>query len=385
MWSRCEGKEVILPVADVKNNGRQTLIDQRGRDDQQSFRTLTGRHPTFTSGQPPQPSVMIMRADLVRTVAVIPARGGSKGLPGKNLRTVGGVPLVVRAVRSCLAAGTIDATYVSTDDADIAAAAARAGAGVIARPADLAGDLATSESAVLHALDQLDGEGITPEVVVLVQCTSPFIAGNDLETAVRMILDGSADTVFAAVRTFEFLWSDADPSRSSGSGAMIGVNHDPRARPRRQDREPNFRETGAFYAMTVAGLRESCHRFFGRTHLVEVPEHAAVEIDALAELRVANAIASVIQPAVGVVDEPMEVDAVITDFDGVHTDDAATVDEHGLESVRVSRSDGLGVANVRRLGIPFVIISTEVNAVVSARAMKLGVEVLRECRTNEPR
>ena len=111
--------------------------------------------------------------------------------------------------------------------------------------------------------------------------------------------------------------------------------------------------------------------------LVEVPEHAAVEIDALAELRVADAIASVIQPAVGVVDEPMDVDAVITDFDGVHTDDAATVDEHGLESVRVSRSDGLGVASGGRLGIPFVIISTEVNPVVSARARKLGVEVLQ--------
>src|SRR4051794_17009918 len=87
-----------------------------------------------------------------KTVAIIPARGGSKGVPGKNLRPVGGIPLVARAVRSCLAASRIDGTYVTTDDPTVADVARRAGAVVIERPADIAGDAATSEAALEHAL-----------------------------------------------------------------------------------------------------------------------------------------------------------------------------------------------------------------------------------------
>jgi YrbI family 3-deoxy-D-manno-octulosonate 8-phosphate phosphatase len=317
----------------------------------------------------------------VSTVAIIPARGGSKGVPGKNLRTVGGVPLVVRAVRSCLDAKTIDATYVSTDDFAIADAARHAGAEFIQRPMELAGDLANSESAVLHALDLLASQGIRPEVVLLVQCTSPFIAASDLDAAVTMITDGHADSVFSAVATYEFLWRDADPGETPGSGSMVGQNHDLRVRPRRQDRAPHFRETGAFYAMTVDGLKRGGHRFFGRTRLVEVAEQTAIEIDTAAELQLADAIASALGPSAGGADPnacaSVDVDAVITDFDGVHTDDGATMDQHGVESVRISRSDGLGVARLRRLGIPMVIISTEVNPVVTARAAKLGVEVVQ--------
>ena len=85
-------------------------------------------------------------------VAVIPARGGSKGVPGKNLRRVGGVSLVARAVHAARAADSITQVYVSTDDARIAAEARAAGGDVIDRPAELAGDTATSESALLHAL-----------------------------------------------------------------------------------------------------------------------------------------------------------------------------------------------------------------------------------------
>src|SRR5918997_4971812 len=98
-----------------------------------------------------------------RVVAVIPARGGSKGVPGKNLRRVAGRSLVQRAVDACVAATSIDATYVSTDDAGIAEAARQAGGKVIERPADLSGDTASSESAVLHALDQLAADGTEPE------------------------------------------------------------------------------------------------------------------------------------------------------------------------------------------------------------------------------
>ncbi|MGD7787933.1 cytidylyltransferase domain-containing protein [Propionibacteriaceae bacterium Y1700] len=314
------------------------------------------------------------------TVAIIPARGGSKGVPGKNLRPIGGIPLVGRAVRACRAARMIDHIYVSTDDQAIAEAAQQAGARVITRPADLAGDLATSESALLHGLDEVAAEGIDPTVLVFVQCTSPFIQGNDLDAAVNKINSDQADSVFSGISTYEFLWRDADEDTEPGSGPVIGQNHDASYRPRRQDRRPDFRETGAFYAMRVDGFRRHKHRFFGRIGVVPVSELSSLEIDTAEELALADAFA-------GVLDKPagdgthgvhaIDVDAVITDFDGVHTADTAYVDEDGHEHVRVSRSDGMGVGMLRKAGVPFLILSKERNPVVTARAKKLGVEVLQ--------
>ncbi len=310
----------------------------------------------------------------IRTVAVIPARGGSKGVLAKNLSMVGGVPLVVRAVRACLAAASVDATYVSTDDPGIAAAARLAGSEVIMRPRPLAGDRATSETALLHALEQLAELGQRPEALLFVQCTSPFIDPRDLDQAARLILDGRADSVFSGVPSFEFLWRDEQLSAVPGDGAMVGQNHDASVRPRRQDRRPDFRETGAFYAMNAAGFTTHRHRFFGRTTVVSVSDLTTVEIDTPHDLVLAEALAQIIDPPTG---RPADIDAVITDFDGVHTADTAYLDEMGRESVRVSRSDGLGVGRLRAAGIPMLILSKERNPVVSARARKLGVEVLQ--------
>ncbi|TDQ55550.1 acylneuraminate cytidylyltransferase [Actinorugispora endophytica] len=296
-------------------------------------------------------------------VAVIPARGGSKGIPLKNLAPVGGRALVARAVDACRGAELIDAVFVSTDHDGIAAAAREAGAGVVERPADLGGDTASSESALLHALDRLAEQGREPEILVFVQCTSPFIDSGDIDDAVRTVRDGRADSVFSAVETYEFLW------RSTADGAR-GVNHDHAYRPRRQDREPHYAETGAFYVMRVDGFREHGHRFFGRVAFQEVPTAHAVEIDFPEELELVRALAGVLdRPA------PLDVDAVVTDFDGVHTDDRAHVDQDGREAVSVSRTDGMGVRLLLEAGVRVCILSTEVNPVVRARAEKLGVPV----------
>jgi N-acylneuraminate cytidylyltransferase len=297
--------------------------------------------------------------------AIIPARGGSKGVPGKNLRFVGGTTLVGRAVRACVTAASVSRVVVSTDSDEIANEALQAGASVIRRPADIAGDTATSESALIHVLDALNADGVPTGVVAFVQCTSPFIAPFDLDNAVDRVVSGEADVVFSAVETHEFLW------RIGNSGA-VGVNHDHSFRPRRQDREPHYRETGAFYVMRESGLRKAGYRFFGRIEPMVVASARAIEIDAEQDLLMANALAPIND-----VQAPVDVDALVMDFDGVHTDDRAYVDQDGTESVAVSRSDGMGIAQLRRLGIPMLILSTERNPVVTARARKLGVEVLQ--------
>lgn len=319
-------------------------------------------------------------------VAIIPARGGSQGVPRKNLMPVGGVPLIVRAVRAARAARTVDLVAVTTDDREIAEAATAAGAIVVRRPASLAGGTASSESALLHAIDALEGrrdgdrapgndgddsdgagQGIAVSTVVFVQATSPFIDPADIDRGVDLVTAGRFDSVFSAHETYGFLWA------STPGGVARAVNHDAAHRPRRQDREPHYIETGAFYIFDAAGFRAAGHRFFGRIGIVHVAGRTAIEIDDPHQLEVARALAPFIDRAGP--DQTIDVDAVVTDFDGVHTDDTAFVDGDGGEHVRVSRSDGLGVARLRRAGIPMLILSTETHPVVAARAAKLRAEV----------
>lgn len=225
---------------------------------------------------------------LGRVVAVVPARAGSKGIPGKNLRTVGGRSLVTRSVEAARATPGIDTVVVTTDGDAITAEAERAGALVVRRPDELAGDTASSESALLHVLDELERTvGVRPEVLVFLQATSPFTTPTELGTAVRRVLDGSADVVLAAAPSHAFLW------RTDAEGRAVAVNHDAAVRPRRQDREPEFRETGAFYVLRTSGFREYRHRFFGRVELAVVDPATAVDIDDEADLRLADALATI--------------------------------------------------------------------------------------------
>ena len=322
------------------------------------------------------------KAASVSVVAVIPARGGSKGVPGKNLKRVGGVSLVARAVASALASRLIDRVIVSTDDAGIAAAAEAAGAETMSRSVVLSGDTASSESVLLDVLDRLDRvdevneqpseqSSEQPDVLVFLQATSPFIDPDDLDSAIARVLEGSEDVVFSAVETYAFLWKQGD------DGAT-GVNHDHSFRPRRQDREPHFQETGAFYVMNAAGFRAAEFRFFGTVGIAHVDPRTSIEIDTVDELEIANAIAPTLTMFRG--EYAIDVDAVVTDFDGVHTDDKVIVSGDGTESVSAHRGDGMGVRMLRERGIPVLILSTEVNPVVTARANKLQVEVLQGIR-----
>jgi len=300
-------------------------------------------------------------------IAIIPARGGSKGVPGKNLRRVGGVPLIGRAVEAARAATRIDRVVVSTDDSEIASIAREWGAEVIDRPAELAGDTASSESALLHGLDVLRGHGIEARVVVFLQATSPFIDPADLDDAIGRVLEGHEDVVFAAIESWGFLWRH-------GASGMAGINHDPASRPRRQDREPEYLETGAFYVLDAAGFRSARYRFFGRTGVALVDERFAVEVDTPRQLQLASAIASLASSGGGAT-VALDVDALVTDFDGVHTDDSVQMDQDGREFVTVNRGDGMGIALLRQAGVPILILSTETNPIVAARGRKLGVDV----------
>ena len=217
---------------------------------------------------------------LSKILAVIPARGGSKGIPGKNICEISGKPLIAYSIEAALQATLVDRVVVSTDDQAIADVSIQYGAEVIQRPADISGDLASSESALLHVLDQ--EENCLPDLLVFLQCTSPLTLPSDIDGTITALLENEADSAFAAAPFHYYVWSQGV------DGDMIGINHDKKNRLMRQQRQDQFIETGAVYVMRVPGFIEKKHRFFGKTVMYEIPEERCFEIDEPVDLLIAE-------------------------------------------------------------------------------------------------
>ena len=216
-------------------------------------------------------------------ISIIPARGGSKGIPKKNIQKLYGRPLLAYSIEATLQSELINRVVVSTDDQEIADVALEYGAEVIHRPAELAGDFVSSEAALLHVLETLhQEEGYCPDILVFLQCTSTLTSPADIDGTVQALLDQQADTAFAAAPFHYFIWS------KNTDGSMIGVNHDKQNRLMRQQRQDQFIEAGAVYVMRVPGFLEHRHRFFGKTVMYEIPEERCFEIDEPVDLLIAE-------------------------------------------------------------------------------------------------
>lgn len=213
-------------------------------------------------------------------IAIIPARGGSKRVLGKNVRAVHGVPLIARAIRAAKNASRVSLVYVSTDDRRIAEVAIDEGATVVPRPPELCTDGASSESALLHTLNAIEESGGITDAFAFLQCTCPFTLPEWVDETLGMLSD--FDTALTVAPFHAPLW------RRTDSGAY-GINHDKAVRLRSQDWPPQYIETGAVYAMRTAGFREHRHRFFGRTGLCVTPADRLLDIDTEHDLFVANA------------------------------------------------------------------------------------------------
>lgn len=134
----------------------------------------------------------------LKVLVIIPARGGSKGIPRKNLRLLEGKPLIVWTIQAAQKAALVDRLVVSTEDEEIARVSAEAGAEVIPRPAKLAQDTTHTEPVLRHALDYLrEKEGYQPEVVVLLQCTSPLRGASIIDQGIRRLAETGCDCVLS--------------------------------------------------------------------------------------------------------------------------------------------------------------------------------------------
>lgn len=308
-----------------------------------------------------------------RCVAIILARGGSKGIPRKNMQPVAGVPLVSRSVIAATNATRIAAVYVSTDSAEIAAEAERHGARIVNRPKDLSSDAASSESGWLHALAQIRSDFSDIDALALMQCTSPFTTSEDIDRCIERLLSQNADCAFTVFEDHSFLWK-LDPD-----GEARGINHDEsKPRQRRQDLDKTYKESGALYCVRVAPFEAAQNRFCGSL-AVSVVDHPQLEIDDISDLEICDAVARLRSARASSATPQFEgIRAIVTDFDGVHTDDKVSVDQNGIESVRVSRRDGLGIERLRKAALwKLLILSKERNPVVSQRAKKLRMDCLQ--------
>jgi len=303
-----------------------------------------------------------------KVVAMIPARGGSKAVPRKNVLPVGGKPLIAWNIEAALKASTVGGVYVSTDDPEIASISKQYGAEVINRPVDISGDAASSESALLHGLESLAISGEKPDLLVFMQCTSPLTTSEDIDAAVEKLCSEKADSCFTAKPFHYFVW------KQTPDGTADGVNHDKRLRLRRQDREPQFEENGAVYVMKAAGFIEAKHRFFGKIVCSLMPSDRCFEIDEPVDIKIAEMLLGEREQAKMLEKLPCRIKALLLDFDGVMTDNRVLVDQNGTEAVFCDRSDGWGLEQLKKSGVKICVLSTERNPVVSARCKKLGIE-----------
>ena len=310
-------------------------------------------------------------------LSIVPARSNSKGIPGKNIIPIQGKPLIAWNILAAKKSKYINRIVVSTDGIEIKNVSLQYGAEVITRPNYLSNDTATSESALIHVLNTLkEKENYQPDLVVFMQCTSPLTNSEDIDNCIQKLIDEKADSATTVTPFHYFIWEEQNH-------CGIGINHDKNIRLRRQDRKPQYIETGAVYVMKTNGFLESKHRFFGKTVLSVMPPERVKEIDEPNDLVIAEIMLKKEIQKEQNLSLPHSIDTVFFDFDGVMTDDTVIIDENGKESIPCSRADGMGVSLLKKIGINIVVLSTEKNPVVSARCKKLDIECYQNLGFNK--
>jgi N-acylneuraminate cytidylyltransferase len=200
-----------------------------------------------------------------KAVSIIPARGGSKGIPRKNLVDVNGKPLIAYTIEASVASN-VQETWVSSEDDEILATAERYGAKALRRPGEFATDTASSESVLLHFAEHVDFD-----VLVFLQATSPLVIADDINRSVDLL--NEYDSVLSVTEFTQFVWINGAP------------NYDINNRKRRQDSEPAYLETGSLFATTRTALLESKNRLSGRIGYCVVPKIRAFDVDSYDDLQ----------------------------------------------------------------------------------------------------
>jgi YrbI family 3-deoxy-D-manno-octulosonate 8-phosphate phosphatase len=328
---------------------------------------------------------MVARPEVL---AIIPARGGSKGLPRKNIRNMAGHPLISYSVAAGLQAKTVTRTIVSTDDEEIAQVARRYGAEIpFMRPAEYAQDNTLDLPVFQHALIWLaEHEGYHPDVVVQLRPTSPIRRPDLVDNAVNMLLANPEATsvrgLVPAGQNPHKMWRVDPVTRRMTNLLDVPGVPEPYNAPR-QILPPVFWQTGHVDAIRPQVMLEQDSMSGGHILALDIESRYTVDIDGLMDLQKAEWLIyatglPMVHPGHARRALPEKVSLIVFDFDGVMTDNRVWTDQDGRESVAANRSDSLGLDLLRESSpIRCFVLSKETNPVVAARCRKIKVPVLQ--------
>lgn len=228
------------------------------------------------------PNTTLTRAGVVnKTIALIPARAGSKGVPNKNIRMLNDKPVLAWTIEAALKTSGIDRTFVTTESSEYATIAKEWGAEVLMRPQELATDIVQSDEVFLYALRQLQYMGADPETLVLLQPTSPFRTSRDIERALELYYEMDMEfTILSGFRSKGYHWTTDDES------GFVPVMHNPMQRLGRQaynETDWLVKESGAIYISNAKAFTEYKTYRVPPFHFYLMSEEESADIDSEAD------------------------------------------------------------------------------------------------------
>ena len=325
---------------------------------------------------------------MTHILALIPARGGSKGIPRKNIRNFAGYPLIAWSIAAGSQAHTVNRVIVSTDDEEISAVAREYGAEVpFMRPPELAQDRTTDLPVFEHALKWLeDIEAYKPDIVIQLRPTSPIRPKDCIDGAVKTLMEHSeADCVRGVVTAGQNpykMWRFNGYDKPMRPLLEVEGVTEPYNAPR-QILPPVYWQTGHIDVIRTSTITRR-HSLTGNViypHVID--SRYTVDIDTLSDWAKYEAL--VYHGGLDMVTPnnksrrgmPKKIELIICDFDGVITDNKVWTDQDGNETIAAYRSDSIRIHELREKGMDVMILSSEPNQVVQARAKKMGVESIQ--------
>lgn len=303
---------------------------------------------------------------MMKVIAFIPVRGGSKSIPLKNIKPFCGKPLVCWNIEALEVCPEVDEVIVATDSDDIWNTVESRNykkTTLYRRSAENACDTASTESVMLEYIHYANLEA--ENIFMLVQATSPLTETKHFTEALQMYDKGEYDSVITCVRNYRFFWNEDGTS----------MNYDYMNRPRRQNFNGMLMENGAFYINTVGNILSNGNRLGGKIGIYEMPEYTATEIDEpddwiiLENLMRKHVLAHHTS-------EKSQIKLFISDIDGTLTDGGMYYSENGDELKKFNTRDGMGFGMLRKAGVKTAIITSEDRQLNQRRAEKLQLDYL---------
>ncbi len=294
-------------------------------------------------------------------VAFIPARGGSKSIPGKNIKLFCGKPLIYWNL-SALQQSDVDEIVVATDTTEIKSVVDSfnfSKVKVYNRSPENAQDTSSTESVMLEYIIASNLDHSTD--FMLVQLTSPFTTNADFNNAIKLY--NNYDSILSCARVKRFIWNEVGRA----------MNYDENNRPRRQDFKGTLVENGAIYISSVANIKKSANRISGDIGIYEMPEFTSVEIDDIEDWIVAE---QLMKKNVLVADKTdfSKIKIFLSDVDGVLTDAGMYYTENGDEMKKFCTYDGMGFQLLQKAGVRVGIVTSEDRELNRRRAKKLRLD-----------